>query len=235
MFIRYLTFILSFLFMSICNASLVEVDIFNDGSDKGFATETGQLVWMDLDVNNNFSFNEVLAMTNAQGVYAGWRLPTETEVWNLWQDTFCSISLQSSCEFSSSFYAYLIDTDSLLVREQWNILIDIMGHLQRYYDFEEYGARGGRGYYENGNGYLTSVDYDYGVVLSNDIAHASNQRREVICTPGDTACTPRDVRQNVSPNFSTLLVRPSTQIPEPNTHIWFMIALIIFIKTYRKA
>jgi hypothetical protein len=232
---RHLTFILTFSFMSICNASLIEVDIFNDASDKGFATATGQLVWMDLDVNNHLSFNEVVKMTQEQGIYEGWRLPTGVEVWDLWQDTFCEVAPQSNCDSISNFYATLYDDDSLKVREQWNQLIDIMGHTQRFNDFEEYGARSALAFYENQNGHLTSANYDYGIVLSTDIANATGPNNwERICSLGDTACTPHDFREDTRLNISTFLVRSNIQIPEPSKHIWFMLALIIFIKIYRK-
>ncbi len=44
--------------------------------------ETG-LVWLDFGVNNGESINSVVS--NLNGIYAGWRLPTESEVVSFWE------------------------------------------------------------------------------------------------------------------------------------------------------
>lgn len=64
----------------------VEADAFTSGDKKAVLDTATGIEWLDFDVNNAVSFNEVLASLNT--TYQGWRLPTETEVKGLWARLF---------------------------------------------------------------------------------------------------------------------------------------------------
>lgn len=62
-------------------AAIIEWDHTLEKSFKD--TDTG-LVWMDFGVNNGQSFNYVSGQLGSGGEYEGWRLPTASEVYEVW-------------------------------------------------------------------------------------------------------------------------------------------------------
>ena len=73
--------------VSIASANLIEVDIYHDGTNKGFAFEDGTLEWMDFGVNNHIFVADVFTGIQSGGQFEGWRLPTESEIQALWYKT----------------------------------------------------------------------------------------------------------------------------------------------------
>lgn len=60
----------------------VESDAFNQGDNKAVYDPQSELTWLDFGINNGQSFNDVISSLDT--TYAGWRLPTQTEVNDLW-------------------------------------------------------------------------------------------------------------------------------------------------------
>jgi hypothetical protein len=57
-------------------------DAFIDGDGQAICEIDTGLFWLDFGITNNKSFNDIQAELDT--TYAGWRLPTEQEVKNLW-------------------------------------------------------------------------------------------------------------------------------------------------------
>ncbi len=76
------------LFTSISAKALpiVEADAFTAGDNKAVLETATGLTWLDYGVNSDKSYNTVVSELNT--VYAGWRLPTQAEVVNLWTSLF---------------------------------------------------------------------------------------------------------------------------------------------------
>jgi len=70
-------------FSSLSHAGLI-IDTDNDS----FIDATTGLEWMDFGINNGRSFDDVENNLGASGDYAGWRLPTHDEVFDMWNHRF---------------------------------------------------------------------------------------------------------------------------------------------------
>lgn len=65
---------------------IVQADAFITGDNKAALETSTGLVWMDFGVNNHYSYTQVVGLLSTE--YAGWRLPTYTEVNHLWVSLF---------------------------------------------------------------------------------------------------------------------------------------------------
>lgn len=68
---------------------IVQADAFTAGDNKAALETTTGLVWMDFGVNQHYSYTQVASTLNTG--YLGWRLPTESEVINLWVGLFAAM------------------------------------------------------------------------------------------------------------------------------------------------
>lgn len=63
-----------------------QADAFVAGDNKAALETSTGLVWLDFGITNNQTVTSVLEQLDS--TYAGWRLPTQTEVINLWSSLF---------------------------------------------------------------------------------------------------------------------------------------------------
>lgn len=98
------------------SAGPIEVDIFGDGSNKGFSLDIAGygLEWMDFEVNNKTTttYGEVLAELGVGGRYEGWRQPTADEVIFLWSELFLGLH-DTLIEDSTPDGYFFLTNDSL--------------------------------------------------------------------------------------------------------------------------
>ena len=79
----------------------IDADGFVAGDKKAiYETSTG-LTWLDFGVTNNKSYNQVLAELDS--TYLGWRLPTESEVKNLWNSTIDTETKPPSSDYNHEY------------------------------------------------------------------------------------------------------------------------------------
>lgn len=90
----------AYCFVNVANAGVVEVDIYNNGTNKGFTVSGSSLVWMDFGINNNQSYETVQAQLLPGEVYEGWRVANATEVFS----TFASIFSVPGIDWASPDY-----------------------------------------------------------------------------------------------------------------------------------
>lgn len=68
---------------------IVEADAFAAGDNKAVLETSTGLTWMDFGVNSHLSYNHVLYLLPTE--FAGWRLPTVSEVDHLWSSLFSEL------------------------------------------------------------------------------------------------------------------------------------------------
>lgn len=92
--LRSATTLLLFTSLSAKALPIVEADAFTAGDNKAALETATGLTWLDYGVNSGKSYNTVVSELDT--VYAGWRLPTQAEVVNLWTSLFGSEQIYSS-------------------------------------------------------------------------------------------------------------------------------------------
>ncbi|WP_062059826.1 hypothetical protein [Cellvibrio sp. OA-2007] len=124
-------FLFLILFSCVAHSLTIEnVDAFKQGDNLAIRdVETG-LVWLDFGVNNGESINSVV--TNLNGTYSGWRLPSEAEVIDFWVKLTASdlsgiFDLWGANKTPSDHLPYLA----------WGYFVDEDGYLGAAYIMEE--------------------------------------------------------------------------------------------------
>ena len=127
---KYLTlaFLTGFSF-AVANANalpIVDADAFSSGDHLAAYDPSTGITWMDFGVNNGASFNSVIDALNT--IYEGWRLPTETEVKDLWGKLSVDIS-ESNYEIFSLFGANKVPSKDHLPYLGYGNFIDDNGFI----------------------------------------------------------------------------------------------------------
>lgn len=192
---------------------LVQADAFASGDHKAALQTSAGLTWMDYGVNNNKSFNQVVSELDT--TYAGWRLPTETEVKNLFGELFVNASYQYSDSNSSQWSGTNTNAATALA---------ILGADQSYS-------------YNDGWGYSYSQSYGLGWYLSD--SHQLNyayidtydqnyygsiyhsESAQICCGSTNYA----DYGYAGYTGYSTLLVKESS-VPEPTSALLMGLGLL---------
>jgi len=184
-------------------AELIDVDINNDGNFSGFSLDQDgyQLEWLDFGINNDQSYNHVVA-----GLQDGWRVASESEVTFLWARLFLNTADDSETQgygengFAAATAARWQGNYSL-----WLSYVDIMGKNSE----KSPNSSEALGWFEADDGKLTAAQY--WIVDDAD---------------GDAMAkldTDYDGREdgwenNPDASFSTFVVREKlTQVPAPPT------------------
>jgi len=202
---------LTALLLTVCFKSyalpIIEADAFNAGDNKAVLDTSTGLTWLDFGVNRAQSFNSVMSQLST--TYLGWRLPTESEVRNLWGQLFTGTS----------------STD-----EQYEIC-DLWGANRTPLEHTPYQAFG---YFIDNNGYLGHGSFLEG----GSVVDFTNPKKFYVDGTIDGEVYSGDGRKydgstSYYPfNFgieeiSTLLVRDgaSANVPEPSTIFLFSLGL----------
>lgn len=217
-------------------SSLIEVDIFSDGTNAGFKNATSNLTWLDMGQTQNKSFNQVIEMTREGRIWDGWRLPTQSEVAQLWNE---AIGSNYSWKMNGISRYYLYEPIDSAVVDHWYQLAEVMGTTEQgtYFDtgvswFSSIGI------YQADDGLLVSSHFaTYQMMdgyLEGHIESAGLFER--ICDPSDTACTPTDYRNEGLMFRSTMLVKSDdVAVSEPTSLALLSIAFAVFMRNNKRA
>ena len=148
---KHLTLTLLTIF-SIANAQalpIIQADAFSAGDNKAIIDTSTGLTWLDFGVNKAMSFNDVMDKLNT--TYVGWRLPTQNEVYSLWDRLLTGISSDDGYEIFDiwganrgphdhspySAWGYFIDDNGYLghgaLLETGNVVENTYGGPDKYY------------------------------------------------------------------------------------------------------
>ena len=219
---------LIFTVSGVTSAGLINVDVFNDGTNKGFTlNEPGyNLEWMDFGQTQGYSYNQVISMTRAGGIYQGWRIPNQTEMVGM-----LKAAIGNSYSWVSSG-GYVLDEEvNSEVVDYWYQLADIFGTTTDNV-YEDTGVRWfyTDSVYEGDNGLLLAATFSvwqhYEGLVEGLLS--TKETAEWFCTPGDTACVVTDYR-NIPSNVA--LVR---QVSEPAAFGLFGLALLAVLRLRRR-
>jgi hypothetical protein len=206
--------------------AIIEVDIYSDGSNAGFQTSGSQLVWLDLGETQHKSFNQVIELTTEGGTFEGWRLPSQEEVVNMWGEALGS-NLTWSWGVESFFLDEALDSD--LVR-YWYSLANIMGTTRNgVYSDSGVNWFSSIGIFEADSGLLFSSHFSLWQFYEGRVEGliAPTDLYEKICNPSDSACSPRDYR-NESLNFRSTMLVSELKFSVPEPHSLVLLGLVVF-------
>ena len=205
--------------VNVANASLINVDVNNDGSNIGYSVQGSDLVWMDFGQNNTDSYKFVADNLGAGQKYDGWDLANEDEVTTMWTAIFSPF-------FAGGDYTDGLGTDGFRIHYRNG---DVFGNI--------FDIVGTNTYFNIGNNYEQLQGYGL-FEGSSGLSHLWYVIHEVDAGGGDVAMIDNrgtfDVnRNNTDPLLSTMLVRRtsgarggSTAVPEPSTLAIFALGMI---------
>jgi len=202
---------------SIATAGVIE----NTENDSFIDNATG-IEWMDFGINNGQSFDYVSSQLGAGGIYKGWQLATESQVYDMWANAF--LGLDSSFENPNFFGVGQLKVEDGK-QADGSIFSPIFEAMSFNTIIDPYLAdtKISRGLFEGQNG-LSYVEAKervgmYNNWLDHDISQIiENNNNEMFRESGDG-------------QYSTMLVKV-TKIPEPSTLA--MLALGLFGITVRR-
>jgi hypothetical protein len=197
---------------------IIDTDAFSEGDKKAILDTTTNLTWLDFGVTKATSFNQV--MNNLNTTYQGWRLPTETEVRNLWSTLFPTSNNGDPYEIFSLWGANIAPSDNLPYL-CWGYFIDDNGYLGHGSILET-----GTGI----NGYGAKKYYQDGSIV-NHVAQGNGKKYDGSSFP---------LFNYGTGEISTLLVKDasvtSVNVPEPSALILMTLGcLALFLGRRRKA
>lgn len=200
-----------------------EADAFSTGDKKAiYETGTG-LTWLDFGITNNKSFNEILAELST--TYSDWRLPTESEIKNLWNNTITTGTGPSHSDFNHEF------NDQISTVPYYSEIFSLWGanliEKNEMKPFDEW-----LNFYFLSDGMFLADDGSIKAVSlwersSIQLFQSTNETAFHEAYAGTIEVTPINTDEKRS-YLSTLLVKKSSRVPEPEVHLLLIIALAGF-------
>lgn len=202
---------------SIANAlPIQQADAFTTGDNKAALETSTGLVWLDFGITNDQTMSDVSAQLASS--YAGWRLPTQSEVIHLWASLFGS--LPGWLSFGT--FGYVNNSD-------------LASEFDAIYDIFNVNGLGEAIVIENEISTSTPILGSQGLFLldNGNVGGAMMYRPTTNPAPGYTAffydsgdSTPLGWKHEFT---STLLVKdqPETQVPEPSTLLLLLGSLLV--------
>lgn len=199
------------------NAGIIEADIYNDGSNKGFSLDVNgyDLEWMDFGITNGVSFDYIL--NHLETEYSGWRIATRDDVDFLYQELtkdFTNVNKSTSLSWGTSIW---VNNDSANLGSPWESIFSVIGlnGIQENYNGVELIARWETsfGLYGDGTDYFqvnNLLEIEEGWSSASHIVNGYNDSNAENYPYSDLA--------------SVMLVR-TIQVPEPSTIAIFSMAL----------
>jgi hypothetical protein len=130
---------------------IVDYDAFSNDDKKAVLEVDTGLIWMDFGINHKFTFSEVKDKLDTE--YAEWRLPTEEEVTNLWNNLFGEIDgWSTSPKYPSHHYLDVMPEHIDYINKISAIFIQY-AHVENYLE----------GRYQSDNGLTTALICEYSV------------------------------------------------------------------------
>lgn len=184
--------------------TIVDADAFAAGDHKAVHDTASGLTWLDYGITNNKSYHQVVSELGS--TYAGWRLPTETEVKTLWSNLFSALPGWNADGMGTGWAYYSGDT---------TFITDIFG---TNYDF--------------GGGSIYDLGWFKGDDSGLKYAYISNGGSQMYGPGIDYA--QYGYADEVTPYYSTLLVKTSN-VPEPSAIFLMALGLFGLGYARRKA
>jgi hypothetical protein len=204
---------------------IVEADAFVSGDKKAVLETSTGLVWMDFGITNNKSYQQVISELDS--TYQGWRLPTATEISNLW------ISLFSNQPGWFAFESFG------MVRNAGD---GLGNHLQSIMDIWGYNSLGVASVYQEDElilqypiiGGFSTFQFDngrYGQAMIYRALDGANDHSAIFFDLYDQSMADLD---GFGPFANTLLVKSSNiEVPEPSTLLLLIMGLFGLIQRRR--
>lgn len=205
------------------DTSLIDTD-----RDSFIDTESG-LEWMDFGMTNNLALSYVLNNLGAGGEYFGWRLPSESEVLDLWQKAFFDrLEGPTLSDMDGEFYEDLYMVYNRIGSNDYRL-----DELERLFDIISYNYAPNIG---SGYGFYYGLGWFYSADGTIDYARFQVYERwrpEIgfaqIYQGGDY----QHYLDVVSPYTATFLVKSVTSVTEPSSLVViFVVMLFIFRKKF---
>lgn len=202
---------------SVANAlPIQQADAFTAGDNKAALETSTGLVWLDFGITNNQTITSTLNQLDS--TYAGWRLPTQSEVRNLWNGLFGDLPGW----FSDETFGFIENFD---LAAEFDVIYDIfnvngMGEHTTIYSDDEtivWPILGSQGLYKLDNG---------------EIGGAMMYRPTTTPPPGYGAmfydASGLNALEWKHEFTSTLLVKgaPISQVPEPTSLLLLISGLL---------
>lgn len=213
---------------------IVEADAFSAGDNKAVLETSTGLVWMDFGVNSHRTFSDVVSSLDTD--YAGWRLPTIAEVdhlwtslmsdlvqWNRWGPKFAMFTLNDGNPFGLPVTEYDDYLNNILT--VFGFSVEGTGEITSY----EGDVLVSRTIYDYRSAFAVFSDAGENgfVVLNLPINNSTVGRDSVFSYDGNIPFL-----QDISSQYGTLLVKKSTNVPEPASGL--LVTLAIFILAVRQ-
>ncbi|HEY8941238.1 MAG TPA: hypothetical protein VIM59_13645 [Cellvibrio sp.] len=230
------TLVLTTLFFSATSQALpiVQADAFTAGDNKAALETATGLVWMDFGVNSHRTFSDVSSSLDTD--YAGWRLPTIAEVDHLW--TSLMGDLVGWNRWDPKFGMFTLvenDANGLPITEYDDYLTSIM-------DIFGISAEGAAEYSEyNEQGPIRTVTYTYQASFAVFSDSGVNGFVNLLVPSGNIATRHTTFSyddgipflQDISLLQGTLLVKKSTDVPEPASGLLVILAFfMLYIRRF---
>ena len=204
------------LILSAClSVNVANAGLISDTDNDSFIDDTTGLEWMDFGINNGQSFNYVSSQLTAGGVYYGWRLATEEEVYTLTVNAFLGLGAELESIGDDEIYAADYQHKNV-----WGDVFSVMGYNSTWTPDGEVMANISRGLFADSHNTLQVASFND--ILNpvdayfDDIIYSNNAQKSYLekyrLTAGDAI-------------VSTFLVK-KTSIPEPSTLAIFALGII---------
>lgn len=90
---------------------ITNADAFIAGDQKAIKDTASGLTWLDYGITNNVSYNQVVSQLNS--TFLGWRLPSETEVKELWSNMFSALPGWQANTYGTGWGSFTGDTSGI--------------------------------------------------------------------------------------------------------------------------
>jgi hypothetical protein len=203
---------------------MVQADAFSAGDNKAALETSTGLVWMDFGVNSHRTFSDVMSSLDTD--YAGWRLPTIAEVDHLWTGLFGGLDEWSRLQPTFASLS-TIDKNITMYDDYFNSLMEVFGSVV-----------GLDGHYTHTRDGVLIYSATYTYKSSFAVFSDSGVNGFVnLFVPTDNNIVPRHAAfsyemlipflQDISLQQGTLLVKKSTNVPEPASGLLAVLAIFM--------
>lgn len=214
-YITFLTTAAIMLPITVQALTITETDAFIEGDNKAARQTSTGLIWLDFGMTNNKSFNETIAQLDT--TYRGWRLPTHSEIYNLFSELFAESRYKTLGANQSEWYGAGVTAKMYI-----NDVVDVLGANV----IEDKGN--GFEYSYSLGWYLSDTNtLNYAMIYDDGYNYNNYQVARICCTDTDYAeYYDYDYANYKDLQFSTLLVKDNPiTVPEPSSAILLSLGL----------
>lgn len=212
------------------HAALVNVDLFDDGTDAGFTIEGSNLEWVDFGHTNNLTIQDALALTEKEQYLNGFHIASFEQVHSLWTTLFYSTANYINLNIYGVGYheAYLLFSGEF--NDLWANYIPITGFNKTEINYTYGIAYTSMGLFKKGDMYqyafLQGHYGDFGSIHGSDVTWIGVENRSLY----------EYYNSYHQEHVSTFLVREIHNVREPNLFTLLIMLIIgaVFRKVYKR-